>query len=339
MQLFFRVTLIYAIVAIALTFVLRDDAANAFNNLFGSILNLREHLSSGSWVVLLLIGFAWWVSPSSKEFVHRLSQTVLGLALCCVFMASFSSMKSLLPLLADALTIPRFFADPALARFDAALHLGTDPWILAHAVTNAIGFDTFIHRSTLFYSLFWIPPAMYLPAFVLLFGATVEKRRHFILLYVLSWILLGNVAALAGFSAGPVYYDRIFGTERFVELSQALAVAGLEQSWFGAIQGMLWTSYVETEQNAGAGISAFPSLHVAMMTVTALYLASFGRIGKWIGVVLVVAVLFISVWIGFHYAIDGYASIAAVLAMHWALSRRHEAPVDRDATSVMAPGE
>ena len=92
-------------------------------------------------------------------------------------------------------------------------------------------------------------------------------------------------------------------------------------------------------QTAGSGISAFPSLHVAMMTVVALYLAGFGWIGKAVGVALVSAVLFVSVWIGYHYAIDGYASIGAVLAAHWALRRRSEDARAGVAFPAMTPGE
>ena len=79
-------------------------------------------------------------------------------------------MKSLLPLMADALDTPRFFADPVFAQLDAALHLGTDPWVYAHAATHAVGAENFIHRSTIVYSLIWVPSALYLPAFLLLFG-------------------------------------------------------------------------------------------------------------------------------------------------------------------------
>ena len=335
MTLFARITLIYAVVAVALTVLLRDNADVAGTSLLTSSLSLTSLVSGGLWGVLALMAFAWWRSPSSRDFAERFLKAAAVLVFCCVFMASFSAMKTLLPLMATALGLTHFFADPFFADLDALIHLGADPWVFTHAATNALGLGSFVDQSAYVYGLIWAIPAFYLPAIMVLLGDPEERFTHYILLYAFSWIILGNAMALAGYSAGPVYYDRIFGTERFTDLTMALEAARLEGSWFGNVQAFLWEAYTEMEQEAGSGISAFPSLHVAMMTVFALYLAEFGRIAKWVGIALLAAVLFISVWIGYHYAIDGYASVAAVLVAHWAL-KRARSPVLR--TSPI-PGE
>ncbi len=335
MMLFARITLIYAIVALGLTVLLRDSTSVAGTSLLASGISLGALAKGGLWGLLALVAFAWWRSASSREFAERFLKTLVVLVLCCVFMASFSSMKTLLPLMATALGLSHFFADPFFANIDAALHFGTDPWVITHAATEALGLDNFINQSAYVYSLIWAIPALYLPAIMMLLGERDEKFTHFALLYAFSWIFLGNAVALAGYSAGPVYYDRIFGTVRFTDLTLALEAAQIEGSWFGGVQAFLWEAYTEMEQEAGSGISAFPSLHIATVTITALYLATFGRIAQWVGITLVVCMLFISVWVGYHYAIDGYASIVAVLAAHWAL-KRGRSPVLR--TSAI-PGE
>lgn len=63
----------------------------------------------------------------------------------------------------------------------------------------------------------------------------------------------------------------------------------------------------------GLGISAFPSMHVAIAALTALYLTERSRWLAPVGVVFLGVIFFMSVYTGYHYALDGYFSIAAVL--------------------------
>ena len=64
------------------------------------------------------------------------------------------------------------------------------------------------------------------------------------------------------------------------------------------------------------GISAFPSVHVGLIAMNALFVAERSRmLGRvaWLYVVLIVAS---SVYLGWHYAIDGYVSILVVVLAH-----------------------
>jgi hypothetical protein len=87
------------------------------------------------------------------------------------------------------------------------------------------------------------------------------------------------------------------------------------------VQGGLWNAYAANEHQLGTGISAFPSLHMAMATVTLLYAREKGRWFGLAGYLFLGAIFFISVWSGYHYAIDGYVSVAVVVAMHLWLKR------------------
>lgn len=133
------------------------------------------------------------------------------------------------------------------------------------------------------------------------------------LLYFGSWLLLGNLLALAGSSVGAVYYDRLIGGNRFSDLVSVLETSGVANTMLGQIQELLWIRYDEVSSHLGLGISAFPSMHVAIAAITALYLHERSRWLAPVGVGFLAIILFASIYTGYHYAIDGYFSIAAVV--------------------------
>ena len=341
MRFFIRWALIYFLVATALNFLLRADAMATGLTFLGLTVNVFSVFKIAFPITAAILIGAWMTSDGARDFVQRLSRGLLTLVVCCLFLAGFSSVKTLLPLLAEALGQPHFFADPFFAALDRAIHFGVDPWRFAHAATEAVGWTDFVNHSALAYGLWWAIPAFYLPAIMVLLGDGEARQRHYLILYFFSWIVLGNILALVGLSAGPVYYDRLFGTEMYTELTERLAAAGLSGSWFGDVQSKLWLAYAEQDQAIGSGISAFPSLHVAMATVTALYLGEKHRLLGLVGWAFFAAVLFVSVWIGYHYAIDGYFSVVAVLALHWALRRGYLRNLvtsgENDAPSQLTP--
>ncbi len=71
----------------------------------------------------------------------------------------------------------------------------------------------------------------------------------------------------------------------------------------------------------GAGISAFPSMHVAAATLNALFLSERGRVLAAVGWSYVALILFGSVYLGWHYAIDGLFSVPATILIYAALRR------------------
>ncbi len=94
----------------------------------------------------------------------------------------------------------------------------------------------------------------------------------------------------------------------------------------GDIQSYLWTSYEARALLFGSGISAFPSVHLGIATLTALYLFERQRYLLLPGIAFVAVILFLSVYSGYHYAIDGYFSIVAVIGLWLGLRRRAVAP-------------
>src|SRR5262249_20205055 len=96
--------------------------------------------------------------------------------------------------------------------------------------------------------------------------------------------------------------------------------AGWPNSSIG-YQEYLWHLHVLGQAGFGSGISAFPSVHVGLVVMNALFLADYNRRLGLAGFAYAVLILASSVYLGWHYAIDGYVAAATVLVIHIALKR------------------
>ena len=303
------VVVVYFAAASVFVWFFRDNPAA----LLGSILQDLPH----SFALFMQIG--WWVPLTLlpvmilapwRKILYRIPATMVMILLCTAFFLIFTMIKNSM-----TFAIP-FWADPILAKIDQGLHGGTDPIILAHSFAMPV--PTGLLEPI--YSSSWLAPAMYLPALSALFDSSAARRRRFTILYVLAWVVLGNALALAFMSAGPIYYDRVLGAPRFDYIAQLLRLAGLEGTNLTGLQDWLWRAYQSRGHVAGAGISAFPSVHVAMATVLALYLFELDRRLWPLSLLFVALYQFLSVYLAWHYAIDGYFSILVILPA-WAFLR------------------
>ena len=222
-----------------------------------------------------------------------------------VFYGAFTLIKTALPRLSP------FTFDARLADLDAALHFGVAPWRLLqpalghHAVTRAL-------EAT--YSIGWMVALFSIPLLICSARRFAWLRRRFLLTFMASWVLLGNVAAAAFMSGGPLFYGALTGDHaRYAELTGYLAFShGLPNSVMD-YRDYLWAWYEAGRPGVGTGISAFPSLHVAMATLFALTVRRLHPPLAWAGYLFLALILAGSVHLGWHYAVDGYASILAVL--------------------------
>jgi hypothetical protein len=219
------------------------------------------------------------------------------------FMDAFLGFKAAIP------AIQPFGWDRALMGLDRALHFGHHPWqllqpILGHApLTKAV--------DSLYYAWF----AVF--ALTLVWQAWSRERRlraQFFVSYAAMWIILGTVAAAALSSAGPCYYGRVVGApDPFAPLMGYLSGVNERYPLIALrVQSYLWDGYTSPTAGAFAGISAMPSLHVAMPVLFALL---GWRTHRWLGIAYTTygfIVLLGSVHLGWHYAVDGYASILAM---------------------------
>jgi hypothetical protein len=260
---------------------------------------------------LVLAGIGIWSlrSPAPlKAFRANLAklligpQAVAGLLLFAnllIFMGVFTSLKTMLP------DVNPFFADPYLADLDRLLH-GRDAWVYAVALLPARLTPVLEVVYFGIWGLLLFAPLLA----VLLVPGLRSVRSQYIWTALIIWPLLGNLIAGAAMSAGPVFYGRIIGDARFESLMAHIAQHARYQEF---AQAYLWKFYVSGEAGAGGAISAFPSMHLASATLLVLLASRVHRWLLWAAVAYCGVILFGSVYLGWHYAVDGYFSMAATV--------------------------
>lgn len=244
---------------------------------------------------------------STDRIAYLLSGITLLMGLM-FFQGSFTSIKNVLPIINYGFPYDQLQAD-----IDSWLHLNTDPWRTLHA----LGPEWALPIVEWNYNVLW---------FVICFGSLFyvvtspqqrDIRLRYVVMFMLTWIICGNLLAGSFLSAGPAFYGAVTGdVERFAELTGILMNSGNNSNSASNFQAYLWSLHEAQRAGFGSGISAFPSVHVALAMMNALFLyeasRTYGRLGfAYVGIILVS-----SVYLGWHYAIDGYVSIIVVFALH-----------------------
>jgi hypothetical protein len=204
-----------------------------------------------------------------------------------------------------------FTWDARLAALDALLHGGRDPWRFLAGLPGiaTVGLDRL-------YAVGWA--ALVIGGGVAIaLGASPARRARFLLAFVLTFVLLGVGVAHVFASAGPCYYAQVTGEPRF--LPQVAALQRVHERYLlFAVEGhhWLWAASMSGGATPYTGISAMPSMHVA---VPVLYTAMLWDRRAWALPLLALTILTMvaSVHLGWHYAVDGYASALAVPAIWW----------------------
>ena len=259
--------------------------------------------------------------------LRRLCIVLPVLLILPFFGATFTNLKVLIPV------ITPFAWDATFAEWDRILHGGYHPWQLLQPV---LGYPYVTSLINAFYNL-WFILAYGVLCWQMATTARPRLRMQYLLTFVLVWVVIGNLAAVLLSSAGPVYYGRVTGlpdpfAPLMAYLHQANAAAPIPAL---GIQDMLWRLYQSRGVAVGGGISAMPSLHVAIAF-------SFVLLGRAIDRRLAIAfavfaglILIGSIHLGWHYAIDGYVAAAAA----WLIWRGVGWLLDRQAVVRLLWGE
>jgi hypothetical protein len=191
--------------------------------------------------------------------------------------------KAMIPL------VTPMWADPLLANMEAAL-FGADAWRLLPAQNDVIDLAY----------LLW--PLILCLAFVVTYFRGQPDREALLLSFFLSVGLLGTFGQYLLPSGGPIFWERLGHGPRFNDL--------VTSDHARRISDMLWIAYEERTVRFAAGISAFPSIHVA----TTMWLALALR--HWAGWIYLGAIFAGSIMLGWHYSLDGIAGAIGAIGCY-----------------------
>jgi hypothetical protein len=231
------------------------------------------------------------------------SAVIAGTLLVAVGASVFLPLKYAIPQ-----QIP-FWLDRPLALAEGQL-FGVQPWVLL---------DRFAGWATLpldwLYAT-WLPTQL-LALFLLILSRPSPAKNRALIAYSLGWFGLGVIAATLLSSAGPLFYDRLMGGGTFAGLTETLLHRG---AWAALAESNgMWAALHDGRPGLVAGISAVPSMHVAISLW--IYLTARQLVPRLARPALIyTAIIWIgSVQLGWHYVSDGLIGVAGMLAV-WAVT-------------------
>lgn len=259
----------------------------------------------GTYLLLALSGLAIAVVGRLTLYTDRIEPKWAALAVGTLLVAVGASV--FLPL---KYSIPReipFWLDKPLMTAESAA-LGAQPWLL---VDRLLGWAT--KPLDWLYGC-WLPTQLLVMNFVML-SRPSRAKSHALIAYSLAWFLLGAVAAVLLSSAGPLFYDRAFGGTEFAQLTASLHGHG---AWFTLTEsGLMWASIGATHPGLIAGISAMPSIHVAISLWIALTSRMMAPGLTCVAIAYFILVFVGSVLLGWHYVSDGLVGAIGMWGVWW----------------------
>jgi hypothetical protein len=248
------------------------------------------------------------------------------------FMPSFSLIKSGIPLFNTYDWDARFIA------LDQALHFGTDPWrllqpVLGHPIVTAT-------LAQIYHTWFLL-----IYAGALYFALMVKDRQlryRYFLSYFAMWTIGGMAMAVGFASVGPCFLEPLLGNHHFADQMAYLEAANRQYPVATLeVQRELVAWYRAGDFGLGRGISAMPSMHVALSFLFYLGVRRVSRKAGWFFGAFCFTIMIASVHLGYHYAVDGYVSLALVGAVWWLAGKivpRLCAPEASQPVQMEAPG-
>lgn len=238
----------------------------------------------------------------------RMLSGLLAFLLMSLTLVAFAQLKNLIP------EIKPFAWDEAFMQLDRTLHFGTLPHEFLHAV---FGGHYMISLFTGLYNI-WL----FMMYFVLVLACFMRPdsavRMQYLIAFLFTWAIGGNLFATVFSSAGPVYYATLGLGDAYAGLMQRLH----DHAATGALtvvntQNLLWEMYSRPELiNA---ISAFPSMHVGSSVLMAIFAWRVSRLAGYIAWTFALLIMVGSVLLAWHYAVDGYVG-ALVAGFSWFLA-------------------
>jgi len=300
--------------------LLATKGVNAFSPA-AYIANFLLYVSALIFFLAYVVGRALWRDKPERPIAHLRDLSIRGgfageaarglpmLLALILFMPAFSAMKSAIPL------FHAYTWDHVWIAADRALH-GTDPWRLLQPVLGHPAVTALIAAAYHVWILLIYAGGVYF----CFFQKDAALRAQYFVGYFAIWTVIGVVMATALASVGPAFVGPLLGNHHFdAQMAYLRSANDHFPIMVLQVQDELLQSYRSGNYGLGRGITAMPSMHVAQAL---LFFLAMRRIDKRAGIVFgifVATILLGSVHLGYHYAVDGYVSIAATLVI-WAVS-------------------
>lgn len=231
------------------------------------------------------------------------------LAICVAIIPAFSTVKSMIPMFAE------YDWDATFIEWDRALFFGYDAWVLLQPV---LGYPLVTAGVAVIYHLWML--LLYAGVLFMAWSPAVEQntRRKFFLTYCMAWPIVGGLMATYFASVGPVFVEPILGITDFQGQMAYLRAANEQVPIMVLdVQDMLIEGYDASDRGLGKGISAMPSMHVAICVLYWLAAREISPAHSRFFFWFMVAIWIGSVHTAYHYAVDGLVSLIAVAALWW----------------------
>lgn len=261
--------------------------------------------------------------PARWRIAERLALAAPVLLVAPAFFSAFTSLKSGLARLHP------YSWDATIGGWDRAL-FGQDAW---RVLQPMLGHPPITFALSVLYSGWHV-------AMLTLFGGLCFSlgrpalRAQALLALVACWALLGTWAATALASVGPCFVGpmHVAAPDGFAPQAAYLEAANRQLPiWEFVEQNRLLDAAAAGKPVLGSGISAMPSMHVAVAMLMMLVAWRFGRRAGIVGSVYFVIILLGSVHLGWHYAMDGLAGAAGAWLLWLAAG-----PIARQTTGAPA---
>ncbi|WP_065373001.1 phosphatase PAP2 family protein [Ensifer adhaerens] len=254
----------------------------------------------------------------NDRLAHATHSTAIFVAMIFVI----STVKSTIP------AIVPFSWDESLIQLARVLFGGVDP----HVLTSKVFGNVYSLVALNFVYNLWMVNFTLLMIVVAWIG-NHELRLRYILTTLLTWFVGGNILALPLSSSGPCFVELLYRDDTYAPLMALLRNVDADTGMVGALiaQDILWEAYTG-DGGAVSGISAMPSLHVAVAVIIACVTWQRGGVCRKIGLAYAVTIYIGSIQLGWHYATDGIIGGGIALLFwkpfadltDWSLSRRLE---------------
>lgn len=203
------------------------------------------------------------------------------------------------------------------ADIDKLLFLGVDPWRYLFLPIHSVDLQRIIELN---YNLIWHVQLFSVLAIVAYSGLRSKISIRYLLCTLLVWSIIGSLFASMFLSAGPAFYGLVTGDElRFGE--QMALLSEYENGQASMYQAYLWEAYITKSSGIGTGIAAFPSLHVSFVVLHTLFAFEINKKLGYFVLAYAFFVWFSSVYLAWHYAIDGIAGGILVVIIYYVVRK------------------